>query len=105
MDDVAEYIRNVDKEQFANIRDEIFEMLDEIEIDFEQIMNEDSFDEEVLSDDTGCASDMNEYEIVNRKIRVVSEIHTLNARTKHCVIHSYYTDDSLTMYIIHESYS
>jgi len=30
---VAEYIRNVDPEQFANIRDE-FEMLDEMEVEY-----------------------------------------------------------------------
>jgi len=58
---VAEYIRNVDPEQFANIRDEIFEVL-EME-DFENIMNQESSDEEMLSDDSGCASDMSEYEI------------------------------------------
>ena len=33
--DVAEYIRNVDEEQFANIRDEVF---DEVEVDFENIL-------------------------------------------------------------------
>ena len=31
---VAEYIRNVDPEQFANIRDEVFEMLDEMEVEY-----------------------------------------------------------------------
>ncbi|EGI57484.1 hypothetical protein G5I_14473 [Acromyrmex echinatior] len=51
--DVAEYIRNVDEEQFANIRDEVF---DEVEVDFENIMNQESSDEEILSDDSGCAS-------------------------------------------------
>ena len=94
--DVAEYIRNVDEEQFANIRDEV---LDEVEIDFENIMNQESSDEEILSDDSGCTSDMSEYEM-DRVEKFVSspEIRTLNARTKHCVIHNYYTTDgSLTV--------
>ena len=58
--DIAEYIRNVDEEQFANIRDEVF---DEVEVDFENIMNQESSDEEILSDNSGCASDMSEYEM------------------------------------------
>ena len=33
---VVEYIRNVDPEQFANIRDEVFEVLEEV--DFEWIL-------------------------------------------------------------------
>ena len=59
---VTEYIRNVDPEQFANIRDEVFEVFEEMEVDFEEIVDQDS-DEEMLSDDTGYASDMSEYEI------------------------------------------
>ena len=89
---VAEYIRNVDLEQFANIRDEIFEVF-EME-DFENIMDQESSDEEeeMLSDDSGCASDMSEYEIDRvEKFVQPSEIRTLNARTKHCVIYNYYT--------------
>ena len=38
----------MDPEQFMNIRDEVFE---EIEVDFEEIMDQDS-DEEMLSNDT-----------------------------------------------------
>ncbi|EGI63000.1 hypothetical protein G5I_08631 [Acromyrmex echinatior] len=55
-------------------------------------MNQESSDEEILSDDSGCASDMSEYEM-DRVEKFVSspEIRTLNARTKHCVIHNYYT--------------
>jgi len=45
----------------ANIRDEVFE--DEMEIDFENIMDQELSDEEILSDDSGCASNMNKYEI------------------------------------------
>jgi len=59
---VTEYIRNVDPEQFANIRVEVFEVFEEMEVDFEEIVDQDS-DEEMLSDDTGYASDMSEYEI------------------------------------------
>ena len=33
---ILEYIRNVDPEQFANIRDEVFEVL-EMEVNFENI--------------------------------------------------------------------
>ena len=44
---VVEYIRNVNPEQFANIGDEVFEMFEEIEVDFEEIMGQD-FDEEML---------------------------------------------------------
>jgi len=94
---VAEYIRNVDPEQFANIRDEIFEVL-EIEVDFENIMDQKSSDEEMLSDDSGCASDMSEYEIDRvEKFMQPSEIRTLNARTKYCVIYNYYTRGALTV--------
>ena len=42
---VAEYIRNVNEEQFANIRDEVF---DEVKVDFENIMNQESSDEEIV---------------------------------------------------------
>jgi len=51
---IAEYIRNMDPEQFANIRDEVFE---EMEVDFENIMDQELSNEEMLSDDNGCASD------------------------------------------------
>ena len=37
---VAEYIRNVGEEQFANIRDEVFEVFDEMEVNFENIMDQ-----------------------------------------------------------------
>ena len=82
----------MNEEQFANIRDEVFEMFDEMEVDFENIMDQESSDEEMLSNDSGCASDMSEYEMDHIEKFVSSpEIHTLNARTKHCVIHNYFT--------------
>ena len=89
--DVAEYIRNVDEEMFANIRDEVFEVLDEMEVDLEDVMDQKS-SEEMLSDDTECA--ISEYEIERVGKFVSSEINTLNARIKHYVIHSYYTTSS-----------
>ena len=75
--DVAEYIRNMDEEQFANIRDEVFKM----EVDFENIMDQESSDEEMLSDDSECANDMSDE--MDRVEKFVSspEIHTLNSRT------------------------
>jgi len=53
----------------------------------------------MLSDDSGCASNMSEYEIDRvEKFVQLSEIRTLNARIKHCVIHNYYsTGGALTV--------
>jgi len=89
------------EEQFANIRDEVF---DEMQADFEKIMNEVS-SEEVLSDDTGCVRDMSEYEM-DRVEKFVSspEIYTLNACTKHC-IHDYYTMGDILIYIPYVHYA
>ena len=36
----VEYIRNVDPEQFANIKNKMFEVFEEMEIDFEEIIME-----------------------------------------------------------------
>ncbi|KYM78630.1 hypothetical protein ALC53_10934 [Atta colombica] len=96
---IVEYIRNADPEQFANIRDEVFEVFKEMEVDFDIINNEtmdQDSDEKMLSDDTSYVSDMSEYEI-DRVEKFVSEICALNARTKHCVIHNYYTTGGLTV--------
>ena len=88
---VVEHIRNVDPEQFANIRDEVFEVLEEIDVDFEDIMDQDS-DEEVLSDDTGCVSDLSEHDTdLAEKFVSSPEIRALNGHTKHCMIQCYYT--------------
>ena len=55
----------------------------------------------MLSDDSGCASDMSEYEIDRvEKFVQPSEICTLNARTKHCVIYNYTTGGALTVCMI-----
>ena len=64
-----------------------------MEVNFENITkDQESSDEEMLSDDSGCASDMSEYEVDRvEKFVQSSEIRTLNARTKHCVIYNYYT--------------
>jgi len=45
---VAEYIKNMDPEQFANIRDTVFEVFEEMKVFWR---HKDS-DEEMLSDDT-----------------------------------------------------
>ncbi|KYQ58862.1 hypothetical protein ALC60_02133 [Trachymyrmex zeteki] len=88
-DIVFENIRNVDPEHLKHIIDEVFE---EMEIDFEEIMDQESSDEEVLSDDTGCASDLSEYNMDHVEKHVSSpEIRALNIRTKHCMIQCYYT--------------
>jgi len=61
-----------------------------MEVNFENIMDQESSDEEMLPD-SGCASDMSEYEIDRvEKFVSASEIRTLNACTKHSVIHNYY---------------
>jgi len=52
-----------------------------MEVDFENIMDQESSDEEMLSD-SGCASDMSEYEIDRvEKFVQPSEIRTLNTCT------------------------
>ena len=51
----------MDPEQFANNKDEVFEVFKEMEIDFEKIMDQDSY---MLSDDTGYVSDMSVYDSV-----------------------------------------
>jgi len=52
----------------------------------------------MIFDDTGCARDMksqSEYEIDSIEKFVPPEIGMLNACTKHCEIHSYYTMDGI----------
>ena len=82
-------------EQFAEIRDEVFE---EMDVDFEEIMDQNS-DEEVLFDDTGYATDSSEHDTNHAEKFVLSpEIRALNGRTKHCIIQCYYTtSDALTV--------
>ncbi|KYN43896.1 hypothetical protein ALC56_01631 [Trachymyrmex septentrionalis] len=88
---VVEHIRNMDPEQFANIRNELFEVLEEINVDFEEIMDQDS-DEEVLSDDTGYVSDLSEHDTNHAEKFVPSpEIRALNGRIKHYIVQCYYT--------------
>ncbi|KYN28506.1 hypothetical protein ALC57_02077 [Trachymyrmex cornetzi] len=55
-------------------------------------MDQDSNEEEVLSNDTGFASDASEYNTdLKEKFVPSQEIRALNGRTKHCMIQSYYT--------------
>ena len=85
---VVEHIRRVDPEQLANIRDEV---LEEMDVDFEEIMDQDS-DEEVLSDDIDYVSDLSERDTDHAEKFVPSpEIRALNGHTKHCMIQYYYT--------------
>ena len=93
---VVEYIKNVDPEQFVNITDEVFE---EMEINFEKIMDQDSY-KEVLSDDTSYATDSSKHDTDHAEKFVPSlEICALNGRTKHCMIQCYYTTGgALTVY-------
>jgi len=67
-------------------------MFEEMEVDFEKIMDQDS-------NDIGYASAMSENEIDRvEKFVLAPEIRMLNARTKHCMIHNYYTTgDALTV--------
>jgi len=39
------------------------EMFEEMDVEFEDIMDQELSDEEMLSDDRECASDMNEYDM------------------------------------------
>ncbi|KYN09081.1 hypothetical protein ALC57_18811 [Trachymyrmex cornetzi] len=55
-------------------------------------MNENSSDDEMLSDDTGFASDSSEYDTdLVEKFVLSPKIRALNSRTKHCMIQCYYT--------------
>ncbi|EGI68725.1 hypothetical protein G5I_02577 [Acromyrmex echinatior] len=72
----------------SHIRDEMLE-----EVNFEQIMDQEiDSDEEILSDDAGYTSDLSERDTdyVERFVPS-SEIRAPNNRTKHCIIHCYYT--------------
>ena len=85
---VVEYVRNVDAGQFAIIRDKVFEVLEEVNIVFEEIMNQ-NFDEEeeMLSNDTGYVSDLSVHDTDHAEKFVPSpEIRALNSRIKHCMI-------------------
>ncbi|KYN30167.1 hypothetical protein ALC57_00374 [Trachymyrmex cornetzi] len=63
-----------------------------LEVGFEEIMDQDSDEESVLSNDTDFASDASEYETdLEEKFIPAAEIRALNDRTKYCMIQSYYT--------------
>ena len=88
----VEYVQNADPEHFAHIRDEVFEVLEEV--NFEEIDS----DEEILSDDADYTSDLSERDTdyVERFVPS-SEIRALNNRTKHYIIHCYYTTSALSI--------
>ena len=77
---VVEHIRNVNPEQFANIRDKMFEVLEEI--DFEEILDQ------VLTKKcypTGYVSDLSERDTDHTEKFVPSpEIRALNGHTTRC---------------------
>jgi len=87
--DIAKNIENANPRHLGNIINGVFiiEMKEDLEVDFEEIMNESSSDEEVLSDDTGFASDSSEYDTDRAEKFVPSpEIRALNNHIKHCMI-------------------
>ncbi|KYQ48484.1 hypothetical protein ALC60_12471 [Trachymyrmex zeteki] len=89
-DIVFNNIRNADPEHLEHIIHEVFE--EEGIINFEEILDEESSDEEVLSDDIGCASDQSKHD-TDRVDKIVTspEIRALNVHVKRCMIQCYYT--------------
>ncbi|KYN21737.1 hypothetical protein ALC57_05888 [Trachymyrmex cornetzi] len=81
-DVVFENIRNMNAEQLN-------ELFNEMDVDFENILDQESSDEEsILSDDVGFTSDASEYETdIEEKFIPAAEIRALNDRTKYCMIH------------------
>ncbi|KYN19998.1 hypothetical protein ALC57_07657 [Trachymyrmex cornetzi] len=72
--------------------EQLDELFNEMDVDFENILDQESSDEELLSDDTECDSDLSECEMdVVEKFISVAEIGTLNPRTKVCISHDYFT--------------
>ncbi|EGI59629.1 hypothetical protein G5I_12221 [Acromyrmex echinatior] len=62
------------------------------EVNFEEIMDQEiDSDEEILSDNTGYASDLSEHIDYVERFVLSLEICALNGRTKHCIIYCYYT--------------
>ena len=83
-DVVFENIANIDPDDLMDIVDDAFE---NAEVNFEELMDEESEEESVLSDDSACISDQSE-DLEEHVEKVVSsaELHALNSRTKHCMI-------------------
>jgi len=77
-------------EDIINIVDEVFE---EMEVDdIEEIGDESSNEDHVLSADSDCISDCNnDLTQISQKIVTYSQINALNEGTKHCVIYFYYS--------------
>ena len=76
----VENIDNVGPDDRINIENDV------------QVNVEDSDEESVLPDDSGCDSVISE-DLENRMKKVVTsaELHALNYRTKHCMIQFYYS--------------
>ncbi|KYN01412.1 hypothetical protein ALC62_07793, partial [Cyphomyrmex costatus] len=83
---VINNIQIMDLEDLGNIVDKVLE-----DVNFEDAMDIESSDESVLSDDTGCISDLENN--TNRVQKIVSEaqIRTLSSRMKYCQIQCYYS--------------
>jgi len=82
MDVEFENIENV------NIRNEVFEVLAEMEVDFENIMGQESSNKNVQSNDTECLIGLNDGNMDHaEKFVQPSEINALNIRIriKHCI--------------------
>ena len=87
-------------------------LFEAMEIEFENIMDNVEFENieniedmiDVEFENIRCAGDMSQYEIDRvEKFVLATEICTLNAHTKHCVIHNYYTSGA--NHSMHDSYN
>jgi len=87
-DDEFQNAGNIDNNDNIDIMDE---MPENAEINFEDIIDEESDEESVMPDDSGCDSDISEND-EDMALRVVphAELNALNFRTKHCRIEFYY---------------
>jgi hypothetical protein len=60
-----------------------------VQVNFEDLLDEDSDEEVVLPDDSGCNSENLENRV--EKVLTNAEIHALNFHTKHCMIQFCYS--------------
>jgi hypothetical protein len=82
---MADHIENVDPNDRINIDNDV-------QVNFEDLIDEDTDEESVLPDDSGCDSVISE-DLENRVEKVVTsaELRALNFRTKHCMIQFCYS--------------
>jgi hypothetical protein len=80
---MADHIEDV--ENIRNIENNV-------QVNFEDLLDEESDEEGVLPDDSGCDSVISEdNENRVKKVVTTAELHALNFRTKHCMIQFYYS--------------